>query len=129
MSNILEFFHNLAPQAQGAGDREQSSDEVCLFAWRLSIYLIWDSQQSLPSQPAATAVEGKGKGKAKTQPAPERTLFETLFCEIVGGAHDQGPEYAIKLSLQDRDAADVKKAHASKVSQSSLGASSSKVSS
>ena len=124
LSDILEFFYNIAPQARGAGDREQSSDEVRLFAWRVSICLIWDSQQSLPSQPEATVVEGKGKGKAKTQPAPERTLFETLFSEIVESARDQELEYAIKLNLQDRDAADVKKAHASKVSQSSPGASS-----
>ena len=76
-------------------------------------------------------MEGKGKDKAKAQPAPEPTLFETLFRESVGGAYGQelrDLEHAIKLSLQDRDATDIKKAHASKASESSPGASSSKVS-
>jgi hypothetical protein len=92
--------------------------------------LIWASQQSL--QREASAVDGKGKGKAKAEPVPETTLFGTLFGERASGAHDQelrDLEYAIKLSLLDRDATDVKKAHASKASQSSTGASSSKVSS
>jgi hypothetical protein len=86
----------------------------------------------LPSQPEATPVDGKGKAKAKAQPVPERTLFATLFREGVSGTHDQelrDLEYAIKLSLQDRDSTDVKKAHASKAPQSSTGASSSEVSS
>jgi hypothetical protein len=72
----------------------------------------------------------KGKGKAKAQPAPEPSLFEVLR-ERVNGARDQelrDMEYAIKLSLQDRDVAEVKKAQASKVSQSSATASSSNVS-
>jgi hypothetical protein len=62
----------------------------------------------------------------------EPTVFETLFRGSVSGARDQelrDIEYAIKLSLEDRDATDVKKAHASKASQSSRGASSSNVSS
>jgi hypothetical protein len=86
----------------------------------------------LPSQPEATPVEGKGKGKAKVQPVAEPTLFETLFRGSASGARDQelrDIEYAIKLSLRDRDGTDVKKAHASKASQSSPGAFSSKVSS
>jgi hypothetical protein len=86
----------------------------------------------LPSQPEATPVEGKGKGKAEAEPVPGPTVFERLFRESVGGAQDQelrDIEYAIRLSLQDRDATDAKKAHASKASQSSIGASSSKVSS
>ena len=88
----------------------------------------------MASQPEATPVDGKGKGKAK-EPVPERTLFATLFREGVSGTHDQelrDLEYAIKLSLQDRDARDatnVKKGLASKASQSSTDASSSEVSS
>ncbi|KAF8490565.1 hypothetical protein F5888DRAFT_1741188 [Russula emetica] len=113
-SNILEFFHSIAAaQARGAAGGEQSTHE-----------------QSLSSHPEATPVDGKGKGKAKAQPVPEPTLFGTLFPERVSGAHDQelrDIEYAIKLSLQDRDATDVKRSHASKASQSSFGASSSKV--
>jgi hypothetical protein len=74
----------------------------------------------------------KGKGKAKAQPAPEPSLFEfEVLRERVNGARDQelrDMEYAIKLSLQDRDVAEVKKAQASKVSQSSATASSSNVS-
>jgi hypothetical protein len=102
---------------------------ACPFGGTVFHYLIWASQQGLPSQPEATPVEGKGKGKAKAQPVPEPTLFETLFRDV-SGARDQelrDIEYAIKLSLQDRDASDVKKAHASKTSQSSPGATSSKV--
>ena len=104
---------------------------ACSFGGSVSHCLIWASQQSLPSQPEATPVYGKGKGKAKAQPVPEPT-FETLFRESVSGTRDQelrDIEYAIKLSLQDRDVTDVKKAHASKASQSSPGVSSSKVSS
>jgi hypothetical protein len=105
---------------------------ACPFAGSVFHCLIWASQQSLPSQPEATPVDGKGKGKAKAQPVPEANLFETLFRGRVNGAHDQelrDMEYAIKLSLQDRDASDIKKAHASKASKSSRDASSSKVSS
>ena len=81
----------------------------------------------MPSQPEVPRVDGRGKGKAKAEPVPEPTFFEALFGEGVSGAHDQelrDLEYAIKLSLQDRVATDVKKAHASKASQSSAGASS-----
>ena len=77
-------------------------------------------------------VDGKGKGKATAQPVPQPNLFGTLFRGSVSGTHDQelrDIEYAIKLSLQDRDVTDFKKAHASKDSESTPGASSSKVSS
>lgn len=50
----------------------------------------------------------------------------------MNGGFDQemrDTEQAIKLSLQDRDAGDAKKAHSSKTARSSRGASSSKVSS
>jgi hypothetical protein len=83
------------------------------------------------SQAEARPVDEKGKGKVEAQPVPEPTLFETLFGARVGGARDQelrDIEYAIKLSLQGRDATDIKKAHACRASQSSTCASSSKVS-
>jgi hypothetical protein len=75
----------------------------------------------------------KGKGKVNAQPVlePEPTVFESLFRNPVSGARDQelrDMEYAIKLSLQSRDATDIKKAHTSRASQSSADASSSKVS-
>ncbi|KAF8494405.1 hypothetical protein F5888DRAFT_1717491 [Russula emetica] len=98
-------------EARGAAGGEQSTHE-----------------QSLPSQPEATPVDGKGKGKA--QPVPEPTLFGKVFPERVSGADDQelrDIEYAIKLSLQDRDATNVKWAHASKAFRSCSGASSSKM--
>jgi hypothetical protein len=60
----------------------------------------------------------------------EPTLLESLFRGHVNGVHGQelrDLEYAIKLSLQDRDAADANKAQASKGARSSAGASSSKV--
>ena len=85
----------------------------------------------MPSEREGIHVEGKGKGKAEAE-VPEPTFFETLLRGRVNGAHDQelrDIEYAIKLSLQDRDATDIKKARASKVSRSSPGGSSSKVSS
>jgi hypothetical protein len=105
---------------------------ACRFGGSVFHCLIWDSQPSLPSQPEATPVEGKGKGKDKVQSVAEPTLFETLFRGSASGARDQelrDIEYAIKLSLGDRDATDVKKAHHSKACQFSRGASSSKVSS
>jgi hypothetical protein len=132
LGNMLEFFRSIAAEARGAAGGEQSTHEVRLSVWRLLHCLIWASQQSLPSQPEASRVDGKGKGKAKAEPVPEPTLFETLFRERVSGVHDQelrDLEYAIKLSLQDHDGADVKKAHASRASQPSVGTSSSKVSS
>jgi hypothetical protein len=82
---------------------------------------------------AGPAVE-KGKGKAKAEraePLVGSTLLQTLL-----GAPTQGPsqelkdiELAIKLSLENRDAADAKRASTSKAIRSSAGASSSRVSS
>lgn len=92
---------------------------------------MWTPQQSSSSQGEATHVDGKGKGKAKAEPVPEPTIFET-FRQRMNGARDQelrDIEYAIKLSLEDRDASDVKKAHGSKAAESSPGACSSRVSS
>lgn len=131
LSDILEFLHSIAAQARGAADGEQSTHKVRRASGGIVFHLIWALQKSLPSQDEDTSVDGKGKGKAKAQPVPGPSLFENLLRPLVNGAHDQelrDVEYAIKLSLQDRDATDVKKAHASKKSQSSPGASSSKVS-
>jgi hypothetical protein len=83
-------------------------------------------------QPQAAPVDEKGKGKAKTEPAAGLSLLQTLL-----GTHTQGPsdqevkdiELAIKLSLEDRNAADAKKASAAKAVRSSPAASSSRVSS
>ena len=58
----------------------------------------------------------------------EPTLLEAFFRGRMNGAFDQemrDMEQAIKLSLQDRDVVDAKKAHASKGLRSSPGASSS----
>jgi hypothetical protein len=110
LGDMLEFFHSFAAKAQGGAGAEQSTHE-----------------RGTASQREGAPVDGKGKAKA--QPAPEPTLFEVLR-ERVNGARDQelrDVEYAIKLSLQDRDAGDVKKAQASKASQSTSSASSSKV--
>ena len=104
---------------------------ACGFEGSVFHCLICASQQSLRSQAEATPVDGKGKGKAKSGPVPEPTLFETLFRDRVSGVHDRelrDIEYAIKLSLQDRDATDVKKARACEASRSCRGACSSKVS-
>jgi hypothetical protein len=60
----------------------------------------------------------------------EPTLLQALFSERMNGGLDREMrdiEQAIKLSLQDRSATDVKKAGASKTFRSSSGASSSKV--
>ena len=83
--------------------------------------LIWASQRGVSFQGEASPIDGKGKGKAipESVPMPEPNIFETQFCGDVSGAHDQelrDLEYAIKLSLQDRDASDVKEAHAFKAS-------------
>jgi hypothetical protein len=107
---------------------------ACRFGGFATSCLIWAPQRDATPQPeAAPAVDGKGKAKVKAEPAPERSLFESLFRHgHVNGARDQEQrdlECAIRLSLQDRDGSDVKKAKASKVSKSSPGASSSKVSS
>lgn len=132
LGSILEFFQSIASQARGAAAGEQST-QVCSSIWRVYFYcLISASQESFASQPEARAVDGKGKGKAKAEPVHEPSFFETLLHGRGGGALDQelrDLEYAIKLSLQDRDATDAKKAHSSKASQSSTSASSYKVSS
>ncbi|KAH9005049.1 hypothetical protein EDB86DRAFT_1709330 [Lactarius hatsudake] len=104
---VLEFIHGLAAHA-------------C------------DSASGSETIPEAAPVDEKGKAKAEPAVgyAAGPTLLQTLL-----GAHTQGPsdqeskdiELAIKLSLEERDAADAKKASATKASQSSLGASSSRV--
>ena len=132
LSNILDFFRSIAVQAQGATGGEQSTHEVRLSICRVCVdCLIWFSQRGTTSRAEGAHADGKGKGKAKAQPEPERSLYERLR-ERVNDARDQEMrdlEYAIKLSLQDRDVTDVKKAEASKASRSSSGASSSRVSS
>ena len=132
LSDILNFFQGIAAQARGAAGGEQSTHEVRgRFGGFAYSCLIWVAQRGTASQPEAAQADGKGKGKAKAQPAPEPTLYDLLRGRA-DGARDQelrDLEYAIKLSLQDRDTGDVKKAEASKASRSSPGASSSNVSS
>ena len=104
---------------------------ACPFGCFAYSCLIFVAQRGTSSQAEAAHADGKGKGKAKAQPVPERTLYD-LFHEHVNGGRDQelrDLDYAIKLSLQDRDIGDVQKAEASKASRSSPGASSSNVSS
>ncbi|KAI9446549.1 hypothetical protein H4582DRAFT_1906518 [Lactarius indigo] len=100
---ILQFIHGLAAHALDLANRSEAI-------------------------PEAAPVDEKGKAKAELAAGP--ALLQTLL-----GAHTQGPsdqelkdiEAAIKLSLEDRDAVYAKKASASKASQSSPGASSSRV--
>lgn len=86
-------------------------------------------------QPQAKPAEEKGKGKAKaerTEPPTGLTLLQALFGGPARGSSDQelsDIELAIKRSLEDRDAADAKKAAAAKVARSTSGASSSRFSS
>jgi hypothetical protein len=81
-------------------------------------------------------VKGKAKASAKaertTEPAAGHTFLQSLFGGLAQGPSDQelkDIELAIKLSLEDRNATDAKKASAAKAVRSSSGASSSRVSS
>ncbi|KAH9062623.1 hypothetical protein EDB83DRAFT_845459 [Lactarius deliciosus] len=97
---------------------------------RPSLRLICVSQPSTIPQPQAAPVDEKGKGKAKAEPTAGPTLLQALL-----GAYAQRPsdqelkdiELAIKLSLENRNTPDAKKASAAKAPQSSPGASSSRV--
>lgn len=82
------------------------------------------SQPIHVDQPHATPADGKGKGKASAERVAGPTLLQTLLGARLQGPSDQelkDIELAIKLSLEDRNTADAKKA--------SPGASSSRVSS
>ncbi|KAH9079316.1 hypothetical protein EDB83DRAFT_2311000 [Lactarius deliciosus] len=104
---VLEFIHGLAAHACDSANRSETIPE------------------------AAPVDE---KGKAKAEPAAGHAAGPTLLQTLLG-AHTQGPsdqeskdiELAIKLSLEERDAVDAKKASVAKASESSLGASSSRV--
>ncbi|KAI0270562.1 hypothetical protein BC834DRAFT_520505 [Gloeopeniophorella convolvens] len=87
-------------------------------------------ETSTQSQSAASHALDKGKGKAKAETAQEPRVFPNPFQELLKGAFDQEArdiERAIMLSLQERDAAEAKKASTVKATRSSAGASSSKV--
>jgi hypothetical protein len=80
-------------------------------------------------------VKGKAKASAKaertTEPAAGHTFLQSLFGGLAQGPSDQelkDIELAIKLSLEDRNATDAKKARAANAVRSSSGASSSRVS-
>ena len=103
-NDILDFFHSIAARAGGTANPL--------------------------SQPEATPETGTGKGKAKAEPAHAPALLQTLLREHMQGGVGQEArdlERAIQLSLQERDAADAKKANSAKARRSSPGASSSKV--
>ncbi|KAI9432663.1 hypothetical protein H4582DRAFT_2132018 [Lactarius indigo] len=112
LNTVLELIHGLAARA---GDASNGSETI--------------PKPSTTPQPQAAPVDEKGKGKAKAEPAAGPSLFQTLL-----GAYAQGPsdqelkdiELAIKLSLEDRNTSDAKKASATKAPRSSPGASSSK---
>jgi BAG domain len=131
--DILEFFHSIATQAKDAANDHNPTHEVPLSI--LDVYSQSSNRYSQPNplpQPEAIPVEEKteSKGKAKAVPVPEPSLFQTLLPErmqSVFGQELRDIQLAIQLSLQERDAADAKKAHATKARHSSPGASSSKV--
>jgi len=108
LTDILELLHGIGSRVIDAAGQSQSTH-----------------QPSVPSQADAAPADGKGKAKAEAEPVPEPTFLQTLLHDFMTGAPDRemrDVEQAIKLSLQDHDAADAKKARAS-----SPGASSSKV--
>lgn len=113
LSAVLEFVHGFAAHAKEAANGAETVPEP----------------STIP-QPQAAPVDEKGKGKAKAEPTAGPTLLQTLL-----GAYAQGPsdqelkdiELAIKLSLEDRNIPDAKKASAAKAPRSSPGASSSRV--
>ncbi|KAI0291583.1 hypothetical protein BC826DRAFT_1022623 [Russula brevipes] len=108
LTDILELLHGIGSRVIDAAGRSQSTH-----------------QPSVPPQADAAPADGKGKAKAKAEPVPEPTFLQTLLHDFMTGAPDRemrDVEQAIKLSLQDHDAADAKKVRAS-----SPGASSSKV--
>ncbi|KAH9031909.1 hypothetical protein EDB85DRAFT_1890932 [Lactarius pseudohatsudake] len=113
LSAVLEFIHGFAAHAKEAANGSETVPEP----------------RTIP-QPQAAPVDEKGKGRAKAEPTAGPTLLQTLL-----GAYAQGPsdqelkdiELAIKLSLEDRNTPDAKKASSAKAPRSSRGASSSKV--
>ncbi|KAF8269619.1 hypothetical protein EI94DRAFT_1724873 [Lactarius quietus] len=113
---VLEFIHDLATHGKDSANVPETI-----------------SKPSAGPQSQAVPVDEKGKGKAKAEPskpAQGPTFFQTLLAGLRQGQSDQelkDIELAIKLSLEDRDAADVKKASAAKAVRSSSGASSSRV--
>ncbi len=132
LNDILEFIHGLTAHARDASGKSETISKVRPHVKSIFLCLICVSQPSPDSQTQAAPVDDKGKGKAKAEPVVAPTLLQALF-----GAHTQGPleqelrdmELAIKLSLEDRNAAEAKKGSGAKVPQSSAGASSSSVSS
>ncbi|KAH9044852.1 hypothetical protein EDB84DRAFT_1674487 [Lactarius hengduanensis] len=104
LSAVLEFIHGFAAHAKDAANGAETVPEP----------------RTIP-QPQAAPVDEKGKGKAKAEPTAGPTLLQTLL-----GAYAQGPsdqelkdiELAIKLSLEDRNTPDAKKASAAKAPQS-----------
>lgn len=116
LNAVLEFFHGLAAHANDAANGSVAIPETSL----------------VPQVQAGPAVD-KGKGKAKaerTEPLARPTLIHTLLGVPTPWPSDQelkDIELAVKLSLEDRNAADAKKASISKAIRSSAGATTSRV--
>jgi hypothetical protein len=128
-NDILEFFHGIAAHASGAENEHSPTYEVRFLVQELSTLSSNRYSQSSPRS-EATLVERKDKGKAKAESVPEPSLLRTLLRERMQGGLSQelrDLERAIQLSLQERDAADAKKANVAKARSSSPGATSSKV--
>jgi hypothetical protein len=130
-NNILEFFHSIASQARDAVAGYQSAHEVRVSFLNVQFKCLTSAAQAdAPLHPKDTPADENGKGKSKVEPVSELALLQALFGERMNGGLDREMrdiEQAIELSLQDRDATNVKRASASKSFQSSPGASSSKV--
>lgn len=118
LSAILEFIRGLAGHTK---DTAEGSEAI--------------SKPSPVPQSQSAPADAKGKGKAsakaeRAEPAAGHTFLRSLFGGLAQGPSDQelkDIELAIKLSLEDRNATDVKKASAAKAVRSNSGASSSRV--
>lgn len=118
LNAILEFIRGLAGHTK---DTAEGSEAI--------------SKPSPVPQSQSAPADAKGKGKAsakaeRAEPAAGHTFLRSLFGGLAQGPSDQelkDIELAIKLSLEDRNATDVKKASAAKAVRSNSGASSSRV--
>lgn len=95
--------------------------------------LICVSQPAPVPQSQAAPADEKGKAKAeRSEPSTGPTLLQAVLGALTQGPSDQESkeiELAIKHSLEDRDAADARKAGAAKAVRFASSASSSRVSS
>jgi hypothetical protein len=136
LSAILEFIRGLAGHTKDTAEGSEAISKVRLFVRSVDFSgLILVSQPSPVPQSQSAPADAKGKGKAsakaeRAEPAAGHTFLRSLFGGLAQGPSDQelkDIELAIKLSLEDRNATDVKKASAAKAVRSNSGASSSRV--